>query len=144
MKAFWVKIAVFGQIFLIFAKGLFRGNDCYNTSHPFKNEAGMIAITPLTTGFHEIIPLTMKRERWYKHLPLLMVEKHTRRNFGTTYNFWWTQSSNSINISAELFIFWKLSNWKYIKTIISGATDTKKCERTIRRDTKAWLASGEF
>jgi len=25
-----------------------------------------------------------------------------------------------------------------------SATDTKKCERTIRRDTKAWLASGEF
>ena len=33
-NAFWVKIAVFDQIFLIFAKGLFRGKDCFNTSHP--------------------------------------------------------------------------------------------------------------
>ena len=31
-----------------------------------KKEAGMTAITPLTTGFHEKTPLTTKSDEYYK------------------------------------------------------------------------------
>ena len=38
----------------------------------------MTAITPLTTGFHEITPLTMKSERCYNQPPCTKIT-----NFGT-------------------------------------------------------------
>ena len=54
----------FPKIFRMSAKSLFRGNDCFNTPHPPK-----MRITPLTTGYHEITPLTTKSERCYNQPP---------------------------------------------------------------------------
>ena len=46
----------------------------------------MTAITPLTTGFHEITPLTMKTERCYNHPTYYLsfldpCSRHERMNF---------------------------------------------------------------